>query len=226
MSGSRRSTPWTEWVQAKQSVYAVRISVLSLLATILMGGWSLVQQAHMNDETRADKLTQYAARVSWWPTGGLVNLGWRSPALIPADTSLGPTDIVIQNGSPVPINDVHLRYRHLAGPLDEEAALGEIHEGPPYITVVVIPPCTTSTIKLEELGRFLLNWSAGPTGSPIGQPGLARVDFTDAHGTWGVAFGRSPIALEPRDQDALASSGPWLSGDLVKEQPEDNCGVD
>ncbi len=85
---------------------------------------------------------------------------------------------------------------------------------------------TTATIKLAALGRFLFDWSLGPAGSPMRQPSLARVDFRDVHGTWGVTYGgRGPIALEPRDQDMAPVSGPWLSSDLVEEQPARNCGV-
>ncbi len=219
ISGARRYTPPPDQVQADEAVKGNRTSRLALGASVLFSILALAvslagfleqreindDQRRVNEEARAEKMLEYAVRVSWWNSG---------------------PELHIQNRSLVPINNVMLQYKVIVLESDGKKGNPVISTyGKPLYMFVAIAPCTIITLDRDAILEYYLE----PTEKRhLNSIHWVRLDFTDAHGRWAVTSGGGPEPIDP--VDIVDPHLRWRTGffqkdeDWVVEQPASDCG--
>ncbi len=224
MSGAHDYSPPPDQVHADEAVKGNRTSRWALRGSVLFSTLALAvsilsysdqrgvneDQRRALDEARAERKAEYASSVAWWLDGN--------------DSYV----IYIQNRSNVPISDVRLRYRATAAGQDparyEELP---IHDGPPYVHMDLIPPCTLMIADQEAVQEDLLGpYSDRPNEFGMLSMDWARIDFTDARGRWSMTSGGEPESVDDDFPALSADSGIQLIPYIrhVTERPIDGCG--
>lgn len=171
----------TDWLQGIGTMIAALIAALALL----VGAQTLQDQQQtnrdqmaFNEESRNRSKRRYVSRVSWWP-----------------EYVKGKPSILIQNRSPVPLNDISLEVWFLESGtgLSGEWADGATER---YSSHLAVPPCSIVTLAIYSKAEVL------PPGSSFGMAvdappaetheavgAMNALWLTDSQGVWRLAPG-------------------------------------
>jgi hypothetical protein len=211
-----RRPPWTERAQAWGAISAALIALvavaLSARALALQSeattsqNNAIIDQLQLNQELRAERQAEYAARVSWW---------WE-----------GDRRLHLQNRSLVPIKDAVVYFRIVLNPPEGMTFFDDapISEGSNIITLGLTPPCTIRIFDGNEIESEQEGWIRGDS-AVDGDKAVVAIDhiaFEDVNGVWSVELGGPPSRLDAESKPQ-AGEGSFFAQPLATE-PASDCG--